>query len=285
LKRSAMSSTPRNITEWRQGHVLEDEAVGEFGLVSSAGPDNTVVIVISHDCDITADAAREPMVEVVIGRRIDRLGADTNAKTARRLHLPFLRDGIEIPVEFEITTKTSLEKEAFLAAKPRADMTLSAKGRVTLQYWLAARYHRAAFPEEFERRLKAKPGKLNDKIVRAMENAGQHVLAIYFDLDSGEEQERNGPDDVYELRITLLYDSQIDEEAAFASARMAADAIEKAFESALWSNGKWRDISLLSCDTASDNAMSVAASRMLKQWPLNHMSLKEDPPQVMMPSN
>lgn len=285
MKRSAMSSASRNITEWRQGHVLEDEAVKEFGLVSSAGPNNTVVIVVSHDCDITADAAREPMVEVVVGRRIDRLGADANAKTARRLHLPFHCDGTEIPVEFEITSKTALKKEAFLAARPRADMTLSAKGRVTLQYWLAARYHRAAFPEEFERRLKAKPGKLNDRIVTAMEKAGQHVLAVYFDLDNGEAQERNGVDDVYELRITLLYDSEKDEEAAHAAAQEAADAIEKAFESALCLNGKWRDICLLSCDTASDNAMSVAASRMLKQWPLNHMSLKDDPPQAMMPLN
>lgn len=280
-----MQGAPRNITEWRQGHVLADEAVAEFDLVSSAGPDNTIVVVVSHDCDITADAAREPMVEVVIGRRIDRLGADANAKTARRLHLPFLRDGIEIPVEFEITTKTALKKEAFLAAKPRADMTLSAKARVTLQYWLAARYYRAAFPEEFERRLKAKPGKLNEKIVKAMENAGQHVLAVYFDLDSGEEQERNGSDDAYELSITLLYDSEKDEEAAHAAAQKAADAIENAFEAALCSSGKWRDIRLLSCNTASDNVLTVAASRMLKQWPLNHMSLNEDPPQVMMPSN
>ena len=280
-----MPGALRKITEWRQGHVLADEAVAEFGLVSSAGPDNTVVVVVTHDCDITADAAREPMVEVVIGRRIDRLGVDANAKTARRLHLPFLRGDIEVPVEFEITTKTALKKDAVLAAKPRADMTLSAKGRVTLQHWLAARYYRAAFPEEFEARLKAKPGKLNEKIVKAMDDAGQHVLAVYFDLDNGEEHERSGPDDVYELRITLLYDSEKDEEAAHAAAQKAADAIEKSFDAALCSNEKWRDIKLQSCDPASDNAMSVAASRMLKQWPLNHMSLKEDPPQVMMPPN
>lgn len=280
-----MPGTPRHITEWRQGHVLTDEAVAEFGLVSSAGPDNTVVVVVSHDCDITADTGREPMVEVVIGRRIARLGADANAKTARRLHLPFLQADTEIPVEFEITTKTALKKDAVLATKPKANTTLSANARVTLQNWLAARYYRAAFPEEFEARLKAKPGKLNEKIVKAMDGAGEHVLAVYFHLDNGKEQERNGPDDVYELTITLLYDSERDEESAHAAAQKAADAIEKAFEAALYANGRWRDINLLSCDTASDNAMSVAASRMLKQWRLDHMSLKESPPQVMLAPN
>lgn len=278
-----MQGTPRNITEWRQGHVLVDEAVAKFGLASSAGPDNTVVVVISHDCDITADAAREPLIEVVIGHRINRLGADANAKTVRRLHLPFLLDGTEVPVELEITTKTALKKEAVLAATPRTDMALSAKARVILQRWLAARYYRAAFPEEFEARLKAKPGKLNEKIAKAMGDAGEHVLAVYFDLDSGEEYERNGPDDVYELTITLLYDSDKNEEAAYAAAQKAADAIEAAFEAALYSNGKWRDIKLLSCYVTSDNAMSVAESSTLKQWRLDYMSLKEDPPQVMLP--
>ena len=135
----------------------------------------------------------------------------------------------------------------------------------------------------FHVKLKAKPGKLNEKIVKAMNGAGEHVLAVYFDLDNGEEHERSRSDDVYELTITLLYDSEKDEEAAHAAAQKAADAIEKAFEAALYSNGKWRDINLLSCDIASDNAMSVAASRMLKQWRLDHMSLKEDPPLAMMP--
>lgn len=280
-----MPGIPRNTIEWRQGHVLADEAVAAFGLVSSAGPENTVVVVVSHDCDITADAGREPMVEVVIGRRIDRLGSDANAKTARRLHLPFLKDDMEVPVEFEITTKTALKKEDVLATKPDTNTKLSAKARVTLQNWLAARYYRAAFPEEFETRLKARPGRLNEKIVKAMDDAGEHVLAVYFDLDNGEEHERNGPDDLYQLTITLLYDSEKDEEAAHAAAQKAASAIEEAFEAALYSNSKWRDINLLSCDTVSDNAMSVAASRMLKQWRLDHMSLREDPPQVMLPQN
>lgn len=280
-----MPGTPRNITEWRQGHVLADEAIAEFGLVSSAGPDNTVAVVVSHDCDITADATREPMVEVVIGRRIDRLGSDANAKTARRLHLPFLQGDTEIPVELEITTKTALEKDILLAKRPRSDMALSAKALEILQRWLAARYYRAAFPDEFETRLKAKPAKLNEKIAKAMDGAGKHILAVYFDLDDGEQRDRDGADDVYQLRITLLYNSENDEEVAHTAAQNAANVIEGAFEAALCSNGEWSYIRLLSCDVASDNAMSVATSRMLKQWRLDHMSLKEDPPQVMLPQS
>jgi len=280
-----MQGTLRSATEWRQGHVLTDEAVATFALVSRAGPGNTIAVVISHDCDIAADPDIEPSVEVVIGRRIEKLGADAHGKTARRLHIPFLQGDTEIPVELEITTKTCLPKQAVLAGKAKGDIALSPEGLVTLRHWLAARYQRAAFADAFEQRLKAKPGKLSEKIAKAMEDAGEHVLAVFFDVDGGDEKERNGPDDIYELRIVLLYDSTKDEPAAYKAAQKAADAIESAFEAALRQDAKWRDIKLLSCDAVSDSAMTVADSRMLKRWRLDHMSLKKEPPQVMMPPN
>lgn len=223
-----MPRAPRSITEWRQGHALDDEAAAALDLVSRAGPDNTIVVVVSHDCDIAADPAVEPSVEVVIGHRIDKLGAAANGKNARRLHIPFFQGDAEIPVELETTTKTCVPKHAVLNGKPKGDMTLSPEGLVTLRHWLAARYHRAAFADEFEQRLKAKPGKLGEKITKAMDDAGEHVLAVFFDVDGGDEKERNGPDDVYELRVILLYDSMKNEPAAYEAAQRAADAIEAA---------------------------------------------------------
>ena len=158
---------------------------------------------------------------------------------------------------------------------------LSPEGLVTLQLWLAARYHRAAFADEFENRLKAKPAKLDRKIAKAFDDAAQHVLAVFFNVDDGEEVKRDGPDDVYQLRVTVLYDSALDEPKAYEAAQRAADAIESEFEKALLANGQWHDIQLLSCDAVSDAAMTVAESRMLKRWRLDHMSLEEEPLQPM----
>jgi hypothetical protein len=115
-----------------------------------------------------------------------------------------------------------------------------------------------------------------------MDEAGEHVLAVFFDVDAGREVDRNGPEDVYDLRVTLLYDSTEDEPKAYEAARKAATAIEEAFEQALFRDGKWRDIRLLSCDAASDNAMTVAESRHLKRWRLDHMSLQDEPRQAML---
>jgi hypothetical protein len=160
-------------------------------------------------------------------------------------------------------------------------MVLSPESLLTLQHWLAARYHRAAFADEFENRLKAKPSKLDRKIAQALNHAGQHVLAVFFDVDDGEEVERDGPDDLYRLRVTVLYDSTEDEPNAYKVAQEAANAIEVAFVKAFGADGHWHDIQLLSCDAVSDSAMTVAESRLLKRWRLDHMSLEEEPHQPM----
>lgn len=276
-----MPEAQRNITQWRQGSILPDDAVVGFGLTAALDLQGAVVVVISHDCDIACGSDREPVVELIVGRRIEKLGADTNAKTARRLHLLFKQDEVEIPVELDVSGKTAVPKDRLLVFAPRS-LELQPEGLVTLQHWLAARYHRAAFAEEFERRLKSKPGKLDQKLAKAMDEAGAHILAVLFDVDGGQELEREAPEEVYELRITILYDSSLDEPEAYEAAQKAANSVEASFEAALVQEGRWRGIRLLSCEAVSDSAMTVAQSRLLKRWRLDYMSLADDPQQTVL---
>lgn len=147
--------------------------------------------------------------------------------------------------------------------------------------WLAARYRRAAFPDEFERRLKE--AKLPRRIEMALDTAGKHVVAVFFDVDGGENHQRNGPADLYRLGIYLLYDTSQNESDAASAARSAADAIEKAFESAFQSQDKaWKNIRLEYCDVIADQAMSYRNSLLFKQWRLEHISLDDDPPQPVL---
>lgn len=279
-----MAGAPRTDTTWRQGHVLTTESARALGLTLGDSADNSVVVVISHDCDIACDSAVEPQVEVIVGQQVTRIGGDAHAKTARRLHLAFDANGTDLPVELHATRKAKLPKDALLQHKPRDDLRLPPANLLTLQTWLAARYHRAAFADEFEARLKAKPARLDRKIVKAMDVAGEHVLAVLFDVDDGEEANRQVPEDTYRLRIVILYDSQKDEPAAYAEARKAASYIEDAFEAALFQDGEWRDIQLLSCDAVSDEAMTVAQSHRFKRWRLDYMSLEDEPQQAMLPT-
>ena len=163
-----MADAQRHSTDWRQGHVLHPEAAESLGLVWDPDPAATFVVMVSHDCDIAAAVEREPDVEFIVGRRIEAPGADTHAKTARRLHIVF--DGADgtTAVELLATHKARVPKQAALATAPHSGWKLSPESLATLQHWLAARYRRAAFADEFETRLKSKPGLLDKKIAKAL---------------------------------------------------------------------------------------------------------------------
>src|SRR5215469_2998547 len=141
-------------TPWKQGQVLPDEAVAELGLRSANSPEKTLVVVISHDCDLAASPEKEPNVEVIIGQEIESLNGNfTHAKTARVLHLSFFAESGRRGVELRAARKTVIAKSDLVAFQPRRDLSLDPQGHSILQRWLAARYRRAAFPDAFERRL------------------------------------------------------------------------------------------------------------------------------------
>ena len=275
---------PARSTPWRQGHVIPDEFAAALGLVDGARFGQQYAVVVSHDCDLANSCEKEPLVELIIGSRIEKIGADGHAKTARRLQIEFQSEAEPLVLELLAIGKIAIPKDKFLelAPEPRQSLHLDGSGLETLQRWLAARYRRAAFADEFETRLKAKPARLDRKLEKRLDSAGKHVLAVYFEVDDGNEVSRQGPDDVYELRVTLLYDGGENEADAYDAAQKAADAIESDFEGAYRSEGSWKWIRLAACDAVSDQVLTVAQSRMMKQWRLEHMSLEDEPQQPML---
>lgn len=166
----------------------------------------------------------------------------------------------------------------------RGNQQLDKQGYNILQKWLAARYRRAAFPEAFEARLRSPQmsGKETflDRIEGILEAGGDHIRGLLFDLDEGEDVERVAPADTYQLGIVVLYNSWRDEPAAAAVASNAAEELERLFAEAFESQtGEWQGIRLTYCDPMSDNAITVAQSENFKEWRLEHMSLKDYPPQ------
>lgn len=282
-----MADSDRHFS-WRQGDVLTDESAVALGYCTPENENaaSVCVVVISHDCDLTADFEKEPIAELIVGRRIDRLGGDSYGKIARRLHIEYQTQNGPVVLELLATAKRHLEKQKLFEFAPRADIGLDGQGVGILQRWLAARYHRAAFPEAFEDRLRAViiPGKYTflKKIEKILSDGGQHIRGLLFDLDEGKDIERKSEDDVYQLGINVLYDSNKDEPTAAAAAIKAAQELEDLFSSAFYiADVGWKNINLMYCDPVSDSAMTVAMREMLKQWRLEHMSLQDDPPQPM----
>ena len=270
-------------TPWRQGHLLSNHASEALGLHHTVAPDQTLVIVASHDCDLAQAPEGEPTVEVVVGRLVtEKDGNCTHAKNARKLHVEFAGTTV-FWAEFEASAKLSIEKRALNDFVPRPEAHLSRENHAIFQMWLASRYRRSAFPDEFERRLVSNEFKLHEKIAKAVKPHGELIAGVFFDVDEGAEVTRDGPDDIYTLDITILHSADHDFDAAEKAADTAAKAIEKAFKDKLFDPTKtWKHIELRSCDPVSESVLTYQQFKQLKRWRLEHISLGAEPQQPVL---
>jgi hypothetical protein len=269
-------------TPWRQGNVLTSDTVATLHLCSDEDASRCLVVVISHDCDLAQDPSIEPIVEVISGRRVPApSGNFTHGKNPRRLHLSAIEHGTTIWIELTAVARLPLPKQELVGHNPSSSIMIDAENRNTLQHWLAARYRRSAFPDQFDRYL-IETG-IGARMAKILQPLGTHIVAVFFDVDEGYEREHESVDDPFSLAIDLLYSTDTDANAAEAEARSAAEAITGAFQDRCLDKptNKWRWIELLACTPISDEALTYALSRRLKRWNADYISLRSQPLQPM----
>jgi hypothetical protein len=265
-------------TPWRQGHALTNESSLALGALRAEDAGSSVAVVISHDCDLAQSPETEPSVEIIVAKRIDAANGNfTHAKNSRRLHLECSFDGTSAYLDLQARDKREVKKDDLAGHAPNASIVIKPEDRSVLQRWLAARYRRAAFPDEFERRL-------NDtgvakRIAKIIEPLSQHLVAVFFDVDEGVERDRKGEKDLYALRIDLLYSTEEDSVLARDAAENAAAAIAAAFRERCFDAASgWKWVELVGCEPISDEAMTYAMSTQLKRWNMDYLSLRADHP-------
>lgn len=265
-------------TPWRQGHVLTNESSVALGVVRAEDAGSAIAVVISHDCDLAQSPETEPSVEIILAKRIDAANGNfTHAKNSRRLHLAYTVDGTTTYFDMHAQGKREIRKDDLAEHRPSPTVVIKPEDRSVLQRWLAARYRRAAFPDEFERRLNDTG--VSKRIAKILEPLGRHLVAVFFDVDDGEERERKGAEDLYALRIDLLYSTEDDPATALDEAEKAAAAIAAAFRERCFDAGAgWKWIELAGCGPISDEALTYAMSTQLKRWNMDYLSLRADPP-------
>lgn len=270
-------------TVWRQGFFLDKDAILALKLSDKVNLNNIVVIVATHDCDLTQQPDVEPMLEVVIGCLVDiPQGNFTHTKSPRKLHIEVKKEGSIVFAEFLAKNKISITKEHLAKFLPNNVLSLDTENINLFQRWLALRYRRSAFPDEFESRLKSKPIKLDEKISGILRKHGVSITAVFFDVDEGRDLPKANSDDTYLLDITIIYGDKPDYNAALDAAEKARDAIKTIFKNKLYKpdSDNWVDIELRDCEAMSENALTYKQSTNLKQWRLEHISFSETPIQA-----
>ncbi|CDW96471.1 MULTISPECIES: hypothetical protein [unclassified Thiomonas] len=261
-------------TPWRQGHILPAAAVSELGL---GGMADTCVVVISHDCDIANDDLTvEPNVEVIVGRiGVRREGNFEWAKAPRTLHMALpCCDGTPV-IELSATRKVIVPKSTLARFEPDHSFCMPPKQLATLRQWLAVRYNRSAFPDAFDRFIRAE--KLDEKFRTILGKHGDIITAIYFDVDKGRQRAADDSG-LFTLSVVLAYESGDEPLENAEIADKAAESLVNEFANKFYDEkcSTWSRVHLLSCIAMSEADLPVSRAKLLQQWRLEHVSLRSD---------
>lgn len=266
-------------TAWRQGSVISQVDAINAGLFDQTSCRSKRALVITHDCDLPND--KELEVEVIVGDIISNLNKQfTRARNVRRLNLAFdTLSGDREFLDLHITAKISIAKSLIVNANPDNSLRLSEDEKRALKQWLAARYGRPAFPNAFETRLRKKIDNketVEDKIGKSLEKVSANLVGVFFDL--GENRAVEIVDGTpYDLRITIVYDTNEGGQSARLKAEEVALIIQAIFHSAYGYPQVASDIALESCEAVADIKFSLSDLRKVDQWRTEYISLRQEP--------
>ncbi len=148
---------------WRQGSVIERQSAGERlkTLLEGTLSELTHWIVLSQDCDlVNGSYDKEPEVELLGCKVVE--GADgslTHGKNPRRIHLSAQIGNHSTVMEARVFHRFAFPRHVLEESAPTVGCTLLLDEVRILIEWVARRYTRSAFPDEFNRRIqKAQKG-------------------------------------------------------------------------------------------------------------------------------
>lgn len=254
---------------WRQGSLLKSDELHHLQVDAT----QFVAIVISHDCDIPADA--EGVIEILICKRLEKEDKlFCNSRNVRKLHLPYSLDAGEVYFELSFQKRVLVPRADFARnfTEPDHRYRLSSSDKRVLKQWLAVRYGRPAYPNAFEARLRVKMGKdnLERKLAKLVEAKVANLVGIWVDLDTDKESELP-PEDAYFLKMFLVYKTDGNlHEARVETETLATDILElfgKAF------TGEEHLIVLDTCHAVADTSFSLVDIMRTDQWRVEHISL------------
>ena len=255
---------------WRQGSVLPPGLVAQLaasGSLPAALPATSLIIVVSHDCDlIHGSFEKEPTAEVFHFRVAMRPeGHYYYGKNPRKIQI----DVAGATYEAGIWDRYPIPRPALLEAAP-ASIEVGRREVREIARWISKRYVRAAFANAFEERTARAQRKIKD----LLRPASKFISAIYLLMDDQELPS----DQAYEVSVVttmppVLYGNPNLRAEVDAAMMKVADLL-----------GRTPGIQIAESEVISERDLSVAALEELKRWDYDSLSNREDPPDPLTPS-
>ena len=175
---------------WRQGSIVtKDDVISLISDDTYGLSENSILIVISQSCDIGCwSDEKEPDIECILGsyiKNIDkRLASGTSS---RKFHLGVIQGtedesfGKTVYVELLAKNKIHLNKASFSGLSPNDKSKIDSAQMETFTSWLATRYSRPAFPDNFDKAID------REKLKELAKKVNPLLSGIYINLIPFEE--------------------------------------------------------------------------------------------------
>jgi hypothetical protein len=243
---------------WRQGDfvpVSKTAAVlnASIDRQPTESTDGMRLVVLTQDCDLVRPVEKEPYVELIAGHFVaqeDKLCL--NGRNPRTLQLPFE----SVWLDFRIHDRFRADKSALAGFPPDAGCALSETHRGVLRQWIARRYLRAPFPDEFIRRLE-RHGRQIDRLLRG--TSARRVSCIYI---AGADAEL-GVNTPYRIKVLITVPDPRSDNVDF----------EKDLESCLRGCPGIQVVDIVSHD---ENDVTIGMLRSYKRLDVDYRSLPDD---------
>jgi hypothetical protein len=253
--------------QWRQGHILSKEAVSELrqqGFLPLDGFDDAWIVAISHSCDLaSSDFDAEPHAELIPGRPIEARAIDGNCawgKNPRLLHVPVDED---VALEFWAHQRLLVPRRELLRTVPDRERLLPPDQTEVLVRWVAKRYWRSAFPDEFNLRI----SEVANKVRGTLKKRGGVAMASIWVMLNSEDELPAEQDYEVAVRGVMTVDDHENEEARTA----VSDALEAVVRRMTACPG----VLVRTWDVVPESDMSLDDVRYYKRWDYDDLSHRE----------
>lgn len=254
---------------WRQGSVISDALVQELTEAGKLpkGSGEGWWIVITHDCDVTNGSfENEPNVELIFARTLSADEVDGNrnwAKNTRLLQFESITPTGPVIFGCDANERKVVHRESLSQHTP-ATQTIDASLVGLIANWIAKRYRRAAFADNFNIRTARAASKIRDKAKKK----GKWISGIYL-LVSDDELPAGKIYDV--ILIATMRASDYSDEDARKTAMQLMGAIESAFAGC-------KGVNLKACELRSESDLSVDDLLRLKRWDYDDLTMRHEGP-------
>lgn len=250
--------------QWHQGSVLPPDAVKWLQLhrlIPGIDADG-IWCVITQDCDLVHhDLRNEPTVEVVYGQRVDKPDNGYSwSKNARTLHVR--DDGFEQAFAFHSRDRHAIPRSVLCRFKPLSNRLSDDTVRLLVR-WVSRKYFRAAFPDNFNRRIDRKT---EGKIKKFLSKSAGQLKEIHINVSSEELRE----DEVYKIAVLCVGDPEHANETDSHQATLRiGDDLEKLLSHC-------DGIEVTTCDVRFPNEITLEdVDPPVKRWDFDSITIRQ----------